>query len=103
LDAALARIPLLEMERRGNPTIATFRQLGGPGLLVPTQLGKGQEAVDRTASLAVELLGAGAFIQPPEVAYLLAATRVLSLPPPARRTAGERLDAYLTGSPAVMD
>ena len=39
LDAALARFPLLDMERPGNPSIATFRQLGGPGLLIPTQLG----------------------------------------------------------------
>ena len=39
LDAALAQLPLMEMERRGNPSIATFRQLGGPGLLVLTHLG----------------------------------------------------------------
>jgi hypothetical protein len=36
-------------------------------------------AIDRAASLAVELLGASAFIRSPEVAYLLAATRVLSV------------------------
>jgi alkylation response protein AidB-like acyl-CoA dehydrogenase len=39
LDAALARMPLMEMERPGNPSIATFRQLGGPGLLIPAQFG----------------------------------------------------------------
>src|SRR6516225_4493540 len=39
LDAALARMPFLEMERPGNPSIVTFRQLGGPGLLIPTRLG----------------------------------------------------------------
>jgi hypothetical protein len=39
LDAALTRLPLLEMEWPGNPSIPTFRQLGGPGLLIPTQLG----------------------------------------------------------------
>jgi alkylation response protein AidB-like acyl-CoA dehydrogenase len=39
LDAALARIPLMEMERPGNPSIPVYRQLGGPGLLIPTQLG----------------------------------------------------------------
>jgi alkylation response protein AidB-like acyl-CoA dehydrogenase len=39
LDAALARLPLLDMERPGNPSIATFRQLGGPGLLIPTRFG----------------------------------------------------------------
>src|SRR5580692_456733 len=39
LDAALARIPLMEMERPGNPSIPIYRQLGGPGLLIPTRLG----------------------------------------------------------------
>jgi alkylation response protein AidB-like acyl-CoA dehydrogenase len=62
-----------------------------------------QTAIDRAASLAVELLGAAAFIQSPDVAYLLAATRVLSLHPPSRPVAGKRLDAYLAGSPLVLD
>src|SRR6516164_6472730 len=39
LDEALARIPLMEMERPGNPSIPVYRQLGGPGLLIPTRLG----------------------------------------------------------------
>src|SRR6516162_7968631 len=39
LDAALEQFPLMEMERRGNPSIATFRERGGPGLLVPTRFG----------------------------------------------------------------
>jgi alkylation response protein AidB-like acyl-CoA dehydrogenase len=39
LDAALAGIPLMEMERPGNPSIPVFRQLGGPGLLIPAKLG----------------------------------------------------------------
>jgi len=29
----------MEMERRGNPSNATFRALGGPGLLIPTRFG----------------------------------------------------------------
>jgi alkylation response protein AidB-like acyl-CoA dehydrogenase len=62
-----------------------------------------QGAVNRAASLAVELLGATAFIQSPEVAYLLAATRVLALHPPARLSAGKRLDAYLAGGSLVLD
>jgi len=64
LDAALARIPLQEMERRGNPAIPAFRRLGGPGLLVPTRFGgrgasplqavRAQRAVaSRAPSLAV--------------------------------------------------
>jgi alkylation response protein AidB-like acyl-CoA dehydrogenase len=43
LDAALGGLPLMEMERRGNPSIPIYRQLGGPGLLIPKQLG-GREA-----------------------------------------------------------
>ena len=39
LDDALARIPLMEMERPGNPSIPVYRQLGGPALLIPTCLG----------------------------------------------------------------
>jgi alkylation response protein AidB-like acyl-CoA dehydrogenase len=39
LDAALAEIPLLEMERPGNPAIPTYRRLGGPALLIPTRFG----------------------------------------------------------------
>jgi alkylation response protein AidB-like acyl-CoA dehydrogenase len=62
-----------------------------------------QAAIDRAASLAVELLGAMAFILSPEVSYLHAATRVLSLHPPARLAAGKRLDAYLVGNPLVLD
>jgi alkylation response protein AidB-like acyl-CoA dehydrogenase len=62
-----------------------------------------QAAVDRTASLAVELLGAVAFIRSPEVSYLHAATRVLALHPPSRPVAGQRLDAYLAGASLVLD
>src|SRR3974390_3108885 len=39
LDAALARIPLMEMERPGNPSIPVYRALGGPGLLTARRLG----------------------------------------------------------------
>ena len=62
-----------------------------------------QAAIDRAASLAVELLGGMAFIRSPEVAYLLAAARALSLHPPARLAAGKRLAAYLVGGPLVLD
>jgi alkylation response protein AidB-like acyl-CoA dehydrogenase len=62
-----------------------------------------QKAFDRAASLAVELLGPTAFFQSPEVAYLLAATHVLSLHPPSRPKACKHLDAYLAGSPLALD
>ncbi|MDM9384586.1 acyl-CoA dehydrogenase [Chlorogloeopsis sp. ULAP01] len=37
LDEKLAYIPLLEMEKPQNPAIKIFRELGGPGLLIPTK------------------------------------------------------------------
>jgi alkylation response protein AidB-like acyl-CoA dehydrogenase len=62
-----------------------------------------QSAISRATSLAVELLGGMAFIRSPEVSYLLAASRALTLHPPARPTAGKPLDAFLTGSALVLD
>jgi hypothetical protein len=62
-----------------------------------------QSAISRATSLAVELLGGMAFIRSPEISYLLAAARALSLHPPARPTTGKRLDAYLAGRPLVLD
>lgn len=62
-----------------------------------------QEAISRAAALAVELLGASAFLRSPEVGYLLAATRVLSVHPPPRQAASRRLDEHLAGSPLVLD
>lgn len=62
-----------------------------------------QDSIERATSSALELLGGMAFIQSPEVSYLLAASRALSLHPPARPTTGNRLDAHLAGSPFVID
>lgn len=39
LDESLAKIPLMEMETSGNPSIDTFKQLGGTRLLVPSEFG----------------------------------------------------------------
>ena len=39
LDDRLAQLPLAELERPGNAAIPAFRELDGPGLLVPTQHG----------------------------------------------------------------
>jgi len=47
LDKLLADIPLGELEKPGSDTLATFRQLGGPALLVPERFGgKGASLVD---------------------------------------------------------
>jgi len=42
-------------------------------------------------------------MQSPDVSYLHAATAVLALHPPNRLGASNRLDAYLAGSPLVLD
>src|SRR2546421_3916079 len=39
LDKRLSDVPLLEMERPGNPGLTMFREAGGPALLVPKDLG----------------------------------------------------------------
>lgn len=62
-----------------------------------------QGAIERTTSLAFELLGGMAFIQSPDSAYLLAASRALTLHPPPRLAAGARLDDYLSGLPLILD
>jgi hypothetical protein len=62
-----------------------------------------QAAIDRATSLAFKLLGGMEFIRSPEASYLLAAARPLSLHPPTRLTTSKRLDAYLAGSPLVLD
>jgi alkylation response protein AidB-like acyl-CoA dehydrogenase len=62
-----------------------------------------QDAVDRAAARAFEMLGANAFLQSPEVSYLHAATRLLSLHPPARLNAVTRLEAFLAGDRLVLD
>jgi alkylation response protein AidB-like acyl-CoA dehydrogenase len=47
LDKLLADIPLAELEKPGGDMLATFRQLGGPALLVPEKFGgKGASLVD---------------------------------------------------------
>ena len=60
-------------------------------------------ALDRAASLAVELLGGMTFIQSQELSYLLAAVHVLPLHPPTRLSASKSLNQYLMGRPLVLD
>lgn len=49
LDDDLARIPLAELEKPGNPALALFKAAGGPSLLIPTaQGGDGATALEAT-------------------------------------------------------
>ncbi len=58
-----------------------------------------QQAIERVAGHATELLGGMAFVGSPEVAYLLASTRALAFHPPSRLSAAPALDSYLAGNP----
>jgi alkylation response protein AidB-like acyl-CoA dehydrogenase len=62
-----------------------------------------QDAIARATSLAFEMLGGLAFIRSPEVSYLLAASRALTLHPPPRLKTGKRLEEFLSGNPLVLD
>lgn len=56
-----------------------------------------QDALTRAASLCVELLGGVAFIESPEVAYLVAASQAVALHPPNRTSMTSALAAYTQG------
>jgi alkylation response protein AidB-like acyl-CoA dehydrogenase len=58
-----------------------------------------QQAIERAAARAAELLGGMAFIASPDVAYMLAASRALAFHPPSRLSVAPALDAYLMGEP----
>jgi alkylation response protein AidB-like acyl-CoA dehydrogenase len=58
-----------------------------------------QAAIERATMLAAEVLGGMAFINSPEVAYLLGASRALAFHPPSRLSSGASLAGYLAGEP----
>jgi alkylation response protein AidB-like acyl-CoA dehydrogenase len=58
-----------------------------------------QQAIERIAARAAELLGGMAFIKSPDVSYLYAATRALAFHPPSRLSVAPALDGYLMGKP----
>lgn len=62
-----------------------------------------QNALERANSLAIEILGGQAFIASPEVSYLAATSRALSLHPPSRLAVSPRLDRHLSGETFVVD
>jgi alkylation response protein AidB-like acyl-CoA dehydrogenase len=61
-----------------------------------------QEAVQRLAGSAVELLGGMAFISSPDVAYLASAVRPLAFHPPSRTSTAQPLVDYFAGGPLVL-
>jgi alkylation response protein AidB-like acyl-CoA dehydrogenase len=76
----------------------------GSDLLARTLLVRyaAQTAIDRSVTLAAELLGGMAFVASPEVAYLCAASRGLAYHPPSRTSAAPALCAYWQGEPLVI-
>ncbi|WDD30115.1 acyl-CoA/acyl-ACP dehydrogenase (plasmid) [Nostoc sp. UHCC 0926] len=58
-----------------------------------------QNVIERVAMGAAELLGGMAFVESPEVAYLIASARALAFHPPSRLSAAAGLDKYLSGEP----
>ena len=55
-----------------------------------------ERAIERVAMSAAAVLGGMAFVESPEVAYLLATTRALAFHPPSRATAVGPIAHYLT-------
>jgi alkylation response protein AidB-like acyl-CoA dehydrogenase len=97
LEAAMAALEgvarSMEAGERGNRDLARM-------MLVRYAV---QDAIARATDLALEALGGAAFMASGEVGYLLAASRGLSLHPPSRSAAAERLAAHLTGADFVID
>ena len=58
-----------------------------------------QQAIERIAARAAELLGGMAFIGSPDVAYLMSASRALAFHPPSRISVAPALDGFLKGEP----
>lgn len=58
-----------------------------------------ERAIERATDMAMALLGGIAFIQSPDVSYLLAASRGLSFHPPSRGSMAGGLAAMLAGEP----
>jgi alkylation response protein AidB-like acyl-CoA dehydrogenase len=61
-----------------------------------------ERAIERVVMSATAILGGMSFIESPEIAYLLAATRALAFHPPSRATAAAPIARYLTGAPLSL-
>ena len=61
-----------------------------------------ERAIERAAMSAAAALGGMAFIQSPEIAYLLGVTRALAFHPPSRAAAAGPIARYLAGGPLTL-
>ena len=61
-----------------------------------------ERAIERVVMLASAALGGMSFIESPEVAYLLGATRALAFHPPSRAAAAGPIARYLAGGPLAL-
>jgi alkylation response protein AidB-like acyl-CoA dehydrogenase len=61
-----------------------------------------QLALRSATDMAAELLGGIAFMQSPDIGYLLAAVRLLAYHPPSRTSTAQALVDYFTGQPLRM-
>jgi alkylation response protein AidB-like acyl-CoA dehydrogenase len=61
-----------------------------------------ERAIERAAMSAAATLGGMAFIESPEIAYLLGAVRALAFHPPSRAAAAGPIARYLAGGPLTL-
>jgi len=61
-----------------------------------------ERAIERVVMSAAATLGGMAFIESPEIAYLLGATRALAFHPPSRAAAAGPMARYLAGGPLTL-
>jgi alkylation response protein AidB-like acyl-CoA dehydrogenase len=61
-----------------------------------------ERAIERVVMSAAAALGGMSFIESPEVAYLLGATRALAFHPPSRAAAASPIARYLAGGPLTL-
>jgi hypothetical protein len=61
-----------------------------------------ERAIERVVMSAAAALGGMSFIESPEIAYLLGATRALAFHPPARATTAGPIARYLAGGPLIL-
>jgi alkylation response protein AidB-like acyl-CoA dehydrogenase len=61
-----------------------------------------ERTIERVVMAATAAAGGMAFIESPDIAYLLAATRALAFHPPSREAAAGPLVRYLSGQPLML-